>query len=124
MDRDRFAETKLIRLRLCLYLLPIAGILPSVWQLQQTPKTSLERRQYRLSQRSLQLTLIWLGLYALLWGGSSVLSDVNGLRLLYVNGLMTSGYFLVCLGWMARIFFQPTPSRRSKDPLVTRSPLR
>ncbi|MFN9174847.1 MAG: hypothetical protein ACK58N_10150 [Synechocystis sp.] len=108
LDSDRFAETKLIRLRLCLYLLPIAGILPSLWQLQQTPKTSLERRQYRLSQRSLQLTLTWLILYGLLWGGSSVVGDVNSLRLLYGNGLLTSGYFLTCLGWMARIFFQPS----------------
>ncbi|MEB3161050.1 MAG: hypothetical protein VKL20_06280 [Synechocystis sp.] len=108
-DHDRFADTKLIRLRFCLYLLPIAGIVPSLWQLQQTPQTGVERRQYRLSQRSLQLTLGWLMLYGLLWGGSSLLGDVNGLRLLYLNGLLTSGYFLVCLGWMARIFFQPPP---------------
>ncbi|MFM1842895.1 MAG: hypothetical protein RLZZ490_1633 [Cyanobacteriota bacterium] len=111
-DHDRFADTKLMRLRLCLYLLPIAGIVPSLWQIQQTPKTVWERRQYRLSQRSLQLTLVWLILYGLLWGGSSLLTDVNGLRLLYLNGLLTSGYFLACLGWMARIFFQLPPSQR------------
>jgi hypothetical protein len=105
LDSDRFAETKLIRLHLCLYLLPIAGVVPSLWQLQQRPKTSLERRQYRLSQRSLQLTLGWLILYGLLWGGSNLFSDINSLRLLYLNGLLTSGYFLVCLTWMARIFF-------------------
>ena len=106
VENDRFAETQLIRLRLCFYLVPIAGILPSLWQLRQTPRTGLERRQYRLSQRSLQLTLAWLLVYCLLWGGSSVFSDVNSLRLLYLNGLLTSGYFLVCLTWMARIFFQ------------------
>jgi hypothetical protein len=125
LDSDRFADTKLIRLRLCLYLLPILGVLPSLWQLQQTPQTSLERRQYRLSQRALQLTLTWLILYGLLWGGSSVFGDVNSLRLLYVSGLLTSGYFLTCLGWMARIFFQPalslpkptTANRSARSPL-------
>lgn len=113
---DRFADTKLIRLQLCLYLLPIAGIVPAIWQLQRSPQTGLERRQYRLSQRSLQMTVIWLASYVLLWGGSNVFADVSSLRLLYLNGLITSGYFLLCFGWMARIYFQPLPpSSRSPE---------
>ena len=113
---DRFADTKLIRLRLCLYLLPVVGVLPSLWQLQRSPQTGLERRQYRLSQRSLQLTTLWLASYVLLWGGSSVFADVGSLRLLYLNGLITSGYFLLCCGWMARIYFQPLPSASPPSP--------
>ena len=112
VDNDRFADTKLIRLQLCLYLLPVVGILPSLWQLRQPHRDNFSRQQRRLSQKSLQFTLIWLGVYVLLWGGASMASEINSLRMMYLNGLITSGYFLTCLGWMGWIFFQPSPSQK------------
>jgi hypothetical protein len=111
VNNDRFADTKLMRLKLCLYLLPVVGILPSLWQLRQPHGDSLARQHRRLSQRSLQFTLAWLSVYVLLWGGAGMASDINSLRMMYLNGLLTSGYFLTCLIWMGWIFFQPSPSQ-------------
>jgi hypothetical protein len=112
VDNDRFADTKLIRLQLCLYLLPVVGILPSLWQLRQPPEDNLSRQHRRLSKKSLQLTLGWLGIYVLLWGGAGLTSEIDSLRMMYLNGLITSGYFLTCLVWMGWIFFQPSPSQK------------
>ncbi len=105
---DPWAEAKLIRLKLCLYLVPVLGILPALWQVNQTATTPQQRQQVRLSRRSLQLSLVWLGSYFLLWGGSALAPEMSGLRLMYLNGLLTSGYFVVNLLWMGKIFFRPT----------------
>ncbi|QUS59780.1 hypothetical protein IQE94_17365 [Synechocystis sp. PCC 7339] len=116
MNEDRFADTKLMRLQLCLYLLPVVGILPSLWQLRQPNRHGWadddqhHRQLRRLSHRSLQLTLGWLCLYLLLWGTGQGAGELAAFRLMYLNGLITTGYFLVCLLWMGRIFFQPLPS--------------
>lgn len=112
VDNDRFADTKLVRLQLCLYLLPVVGILPSLWQLRQPHPDSFARQRRRLSQKSLQFTLVWFSVYVLLWGGAGMASEISSLRMMYLNGLITSGYFLTCLVWMGRIFFQPFPSEK------------
>ncbi|MBE9203510.1 hypothetical protein IQ218_08670 [Synechocystis salina LEGE 06099] len=118
MNEDRFADTKLMRLQLCLYLLPVVGILPSLWQLRQPDQPGWAdnehyRQRRRLSHRSLQLTLGWLCLYLLLWGTGQGAGELAGFRLMYLNSLITTGYFLVCLLWMGRIFFQPLPSAKN-----------
>lgn len=88
--------------------MPVMGILPSLWQLSRSPQPgALARKRRRLSQQFLQLTLVWLLFYALLWGGGELVSDLSSFRLMYLNGLITSGYFLACLGWMGWTFFQP-----------------
>ncbi|AIE75131.1 MULTISPECIES: hypothetical protein [unclassified Synechocystis] len=116
MSEDRFADTKLIRLQLCLYLLPVVGILPSLWQLRQPEQGNGQvfRQRRHVSRRSLQFTLGWLGLYLLLWGAGQGVGELAAFRLMYLNGLITSGYFVVCLIWMGRIFFQPlvAPDKR------------
>ncbi len=57
-----------------------------------------------VSRLALTLTGAWLLSYVLLWFGGLQTSDLLSLRLLYLNGLLTSGYFLACLFFIWQIF--------------------
>lgn len=96
---DPFGEKKLNKLQLMIYLFPLIGWIPSLWTLYRQEGSTDQRSVSRLSIR---LTLIWLLTYGSLWAGSAFASETWTLRLLYFNGLLTSGYILACLAFIIR----------------------
>ncbi|MGF1489982.1 MAG: hypothetical protein ACFBSE_23085 [Prochloraceae cyanobacterium] len=99
-DRDLFAEKRLKRLKLFIHLIPAIGLIPSLWKLYRKQGDRQEKSIYRLS---VNLGLTWLITYSLLWLGAAQTSTVVTFRLLYLNGLLSSGYFLVCIILMIRV---------------------
>lgn len=88
--------------QLTLYLIPIFGIIPAVWTLYRNNGT---RQQRTVSRLSIMLALSWLIAYSLLGiGGSFSSSTVWSVRLLYLNGLITSGYFVSCVVLLMRLW--------------------
>jgi hypothetical protein len=92
---DPFGDNRLQRLRLCLYLIPVLGAIPSLWVVTQAGKDSSQVRS--IARRSILLTGSWLLIYGLLWWSGLQSSELISLRLLYLNSLLTSGYFIICL---------------------------
>lgn len=88
------------RLQLFVYLIPIIGFLPALWTLYRRQGT---REQQAVSRLSVTLALGWLLGYILLLAGAQT-SEFWTLRLLFLNSLFTSGYFLVSIGLMARLW--------------------
>jgi hypothetical protein len=91
------------RLETFLYLTPVIGILPSMWAIYRRQK---DKRQLAVCRLSILLAFIWLTTYlslnvsADLSGASSI-----GLRLLFLNTLATSGYFMTSL-WLMMLLWQ------------------
>lgn len=84
-----------------IYLLPIAGIIPSIWTLSRHQhhtaiSKNINAEQLRASRLSLTLVLTWLTAYALLSFSAGRATDLLAFRLLYTNALLTTGYFLTC----------------------------
>jgi hypothetical protein len=100
-DNDPFKEQKLNKFQLSIYLLPIVGWIPALWTLYRKQG---DREQQSVSRLSVTLTLTWLLVYVILWLGATQTSEFLTLRLLYLNGLLTSGYILTCLGLMIRLW--------------------
>ena len=86
--------------QLWIYLLPVLGVFPAVWTLYRG-KGNLE--QQKTSRLSLMLGLLWFTGYISLLMGATQSSEMLTFRLLYANTLLTSGYFLICLGLMFRL---------------------
>jgi hypothetical protein len=83
---------------ICFYhLLPIVGWLFAIWTLQ-TGKTDGLRG--RTAYQSLWLTGSWFVSYITL-GVASNLGETIGFRLLFLSGMLTSGYFIALLLLMA-----------------------
>ncbi|MEB3225867.1 MAG: hypothetical protein VKJ86_08690 [Synechococcus sp.] len=102
---DRLGENRLRQLRLYLYLLPILGFFPALWQLYWRKG---DRREQQASRQAIMLMLSWLALYlGLSWGGDH-LTGVSGFRIMFLNGMVTSGYFLGCLFLMVRVWQKST----------------
>ena len=99
---------KLQKLQLWIYLLPVVGVVPSLWTLYRG-KASYEQKQ--ASRLCLVLLLLWLISYVSLFVGAGKASDLLAFRLLYANTLITSSYFLICLGLMFRL-------RKGKSPYL------
>jgi hypothetical protein len=100
-DKDPFNEEKLDKFQLSLYLLPIVGWVPALWTIYRKQGN---REQRSLSRLSVTLNFIWLFTYVFLWLGATQTSEFLTLRLLYLNGLLTSGYILTCLGLLIRLW--------------------
>ena len=96
---DIFAEKRLKRLELFIYLIPAIGLIPALWKLYRKEGDRQEKAVCRLS---VNLGLVWILTYSLLWLGATQTSAVVTFRLLYLNGLLTSGYFLLCIILMVR----------------------
>lgn len=93
--------------RLSLYLLPIVGTIPALWTLYKKKENPRERH---LSRLAILLALSWLIAYSLLGISSSITpSTVWSVRLLYLDGLITSGYFVTCLVLLIRLWRGKTP---------------
>ncbi len=100
-EPEVFGEEKLKRLELFIYLIPVIGLFPALWRLY---RPSGDRQQQSVSRVSVTLALIWLIAYSLIWLGATQTSEILTFRLLYASGLLTSGYFLVCISLMVRLW--------------------
>ncbi len=92
--------TKSQKRQLWIYLLPVVGVIPSLWTLS---RNSAELEHKKTSRLSLILTITWLSTYCGIWLGVGQTSDLLSFRLLYTNALITTSYFLICFGLMLRI---------------------
>lgn len=106
-DLSSVTDKKLQQLQLCLYLLPILGIIPSIWTLYQGKANEQKQKTSRLS---IILVLSWSLAYIALSFSAHQSSEILAFRLLYTNALITTGYFLVCLSLMFRLLQGKTPS--------------
>ncbi|AFY44742.1 hypothetical protein [Nostoc sp. PCC 7107] len=85
--------------QLLIYVIPVLGVLPSLWTLYRRQGS---REQLRVSRQSITMTFTWLLAYLLLATGAAS-SEFLALRLLILNSLITSGYFLVSIWLISRI---------------------
>lgn len=94
-------------LQLFFYLIPILGFFPSLWTLyrhsDKAASTEISREQVNASRLSVTLAGSWLLAYFLLGIGAET-SEFLSLRLLILNTLLTSGYFLVSILLMFRLY--------------------
>ena len=86
-------------LQLFFYLIPVLGFFPSLWTLYQGDKAE----QLKVSRLSVTLASSWLIGYLLLGTGAEA-SEYLSLRLLILNTFLTSGYFLVSMMLMIRLY--------------------
>ena len=92
------------RLETFLYLIPVIGLFPSLWAIYRRQR---DQRQLAVCRLSIFLALTWLTVYL----GLNVGADLAGastsvsVRLLFANGLITSGYFLTSV-WLMMLLWQ------------------
>ena len=90
------------QLKLLVYLIPIIGCFPSLWTLYHHRGT---REQQAASRLSITLAFSWLLGYILLSASVGAYSSQYWtIRLLLLNTMFTSGYFLVSVGLMVRLW--------------------
>jgi len=99
-ELDPLDNPKLQHLQLYIYLVPVLGFFPALWTLYCRQGS---REQQAVSRLSVTLAFGWLVSYILLSAGVPF-SESWTLRLLFMNTLLTSGYFLVSLGLMVRLW--------------------
>jgi len=97
---EPFENQDIKHLQLFLYLIPVVGFFPALWTLYRRRGTS---QQHNLSRLVVTLALGWLFGYLLLGAGAEF-SDSLSLSLLITSSLLTSGYFLVNLWLMVRLW--------------------
>ena len=88
------------RQKLFVYVIPVIGVFPSLW--------TLYRRQGSLVQRSVSrlavtLALGWLLAHFLIEAGSNTTESLR-IPLLLTSSVLTTSYFIVCLGLMIRLW--------------------
>ncbi|MBD0345105.1 MAG: hypothetical protein ICV63_09855 [Coleofasciculus sp. Co-bin14] len=105
-ELDPLENQHLQRLQLFIYLVPVIGFFPSLWTLYRRQGT---REQQAVSRLSVTLALGWLLGYILLLSAGTQASEFWSLRLLFMNTLLTSGYFLVSIGLIVRLWQRKQP---------------
>lgn len=106
-EPDPTENRELQRLQLFVYLVPVFGFFPALWTLYRRQGT---REQQAVSRLSITLAFSWLLGYLLLAAGAGAqTSEFWTLRLLFMNSLLTSGYFLVSIGLMVRVWQRKQP---------------
>ncbi|MCS7030556.1 MAG: hypothetical protein NZL92_03350 [Gloeomargarita sp. SKYG116] len=88
------------RLKLLLYLLPVVGLVPAVWNLATNASRSARERE--LSRSVIMLTGLWLVTYGLL--GTAAQQESLALPALVVNSLVTSAYFVLQVWLTLRVW--------------------
>jgi hypothetical protein len=92
------------RLETFFYLIPVVGLIPSLWAIYRRRR---DKKQLAVCRLSVLLAFIWLTIYL----SCNVGTDLSGtstsisLRLLFINGLATSGYFISSL-WLMMLMWQ------------------
>jgi hypothetical protein len=109
LDLEAFENRDLQRLFLLLHLVPVFGLLPSVWSLMNRQS---DRQQRATSRLAITLAVVWAlgyaGLNAGAMGGGAELNPW-GSSLLMFNTLLTSGYFVTSMWLMLRVWQKQTP---------------
>jgi hypothetical protein len=100
-NNDPFENQYINRLQLFFYLVPVLGFFPALWTLYRRQGN---REQQAVSRLAVTLTLTWLSGYVLLGAGAQA-SEFLTMRLLFLDSLLTSGYFLVSL-WLMVLLLQ------------------
>jgi hypothetical protein len=91
------------RLETFLYLTPVIGLLPSLWAIYRRQK---DKRQLAACRLSIVLAFTWLSIYLSLNVGADLSgTSPAGLRMLFLNSLATSGYFITSL-WLMMLLWQ------------------
>jgi len=94
-------------IELTLYLIPVLGVIPSLWTLSRQTNHS---EAVAVSQLSVILTISWLVAYSFLGLGETLIpSHIWSIRVLYLNGLLTTGYFLTYLILVIRLWQGKSP---------------
>jgi hypothetical protein len=99
-EADPFENQDIQHLQLFLYLLPVVGFFPAFWTLYRRNGT---RQQRNISRLAITLAMGWLFGYLLLGIGAQT-SDSLTVPLLLTSSLLTSGYFLVNIWLMVRLW--------------------
>lgn len=86
--------------QMLVYLIPVIGFFPALWTLYRRQGS---REQLAISRLSITLAFTWLFGYILLTTGAGT-SEFFALRLFILNSFFTSGYFLVSLWLIFRLF--------------------
>ncbi|HEY9601352.1 MAG TPA: hypothetical protein V6C85_07070 [Allocoleopsis sp.] len=105
-DHDPLENPELQRLQLFIYLIPVLGFFPALWTLYRRQGN---REQQSVSRLSVTLAIGWLLGYILFLSAGTQTSEFWAIRLMFLNSLFTSGYFLVCLGLMVRLWQRKLP---------------
>jgi hypothetical protein len=113
---DELDNQDLKRLQLFIYLIPVLGFFPALWTLYRRQGTRKERQ---LSRTAIILALVWLS-GATLFTASAQNSDVLKLPFLFIDSFWTSGYFLINLGLMVRLWQQRQRSTIEKVRKISR----
>jgi hypothetical protein len=93
----------LSRLETFLYLTPVVGLLPSMWAIYRCQR---DKRQLAVCRLSVLLAFTWLSVYLSLNVGADLSgASAFGFRLLFLNSLATSGYFMVSV-WLMVLLWQ------------------
>lgn len=92
-------EGNLDKFRLSLYLMPVFG---PIYVLMSFG--NIDGSHVKTAMLSLRLGIGWIIAYSTLSLGSNLSPDVFSIRLLYLNGLLTTGYFLACLFFIIRVW--------------------
>jgi hypothetical protein len=91
------------RLETFLYLTPVIGLLPSIWAIYRRQR---DKRELAVCRLSILLAFIWLTTYLSLNVGADLSgASSTGLRLLFLNSLATSSYFIASL-WLMMLLWQ------------------
>ncbi|NJO39992.1 MAG: hypothetical protein HC769_25375 [Cyanobacteria bacterium CRU_2_1] len=98
--KDRYKEQDLRRLQMFIYLVPVVGFFPALWTLYRGQG---DREQRNVSRLAITLSFAWVLGYLLLNAGSQASSSLT-LPLLIMSSLLTSGYFLVNIWLMVRLW--------------------
>lgn len=98
---DPFKEKRLKRLQMYFYLIPVLGAIPALWTLWRKQG---DREQQAVSRLAVTLAFTWLLAYGLLATGTAQTSEILKFRLLFLDSLLASGYILVCLVLMLRLW--------------------
>ncbi|MBE9012813.1 hypothetical protein IQ250_21675 [Pseudanabaenaceae cyanobacterium LEGE 13415] len=105
-DFDRLEPDEIRHLRLFFYLLPVFGFFPAIWTLYHR---SGSRQERNLSRFVVKFAMGWLLIYGLI-GASAFTSESAQLPLLLTASFMTSGYFVLNLYLMVRLWQRKTIS--------------
>ena len=105
-EHDPLDNPELQRLQLFIYLIPVLGFFPALWTLYRRQGN---REQQSVSRLSVTLAIGWLLGYILFLSAGTQTSEFWAIRLMFLNTLFTSGYFLVSLGLMVRLWQRKLP---------------
>jgi hypothetical protein len=107
------------RLETFFCLIPVIGLIPSLWtiyrQQSHAPEERLcNRKKLAVCRLSVLLALSWVTIYLSCNVGADLsgTSTSIGLRLLFINSLTTSGYFVSSL-WLMMLLWQQKSVRLS-----------